>query len=260
MLIFPQLTTGALAQFPSTRSRWARTVTNTLSDMTTIKLADPSGGIIEWRLAYTGLTDNELSNLEAFFEATEGSLNVFAFVDPIANLLAWSDHLDEDAWTTDPFISLTGNVTDPTGGANAWQITNAGAASQTITQTLMSPGAYIYSFSAYIRSNAQASVLLLLGSTQLSVEISTTWNRFILSGQGDKTALSTTFGLSIPAGLSIDVFGMQVEAQPAASAYKPSTTGGVYANAYFRDDTLSFTSTDLNHHSTILTIRYANRL
>jgi len=260
MLVFPQLTTGVLSQFPLRRRRLARTLTNTLPDLSTIKLSDPAGEILEWHLTYTGLTDGELANLQTFFEATEGSLNVFTFLDPTSNLLAWSDQLTEAAWTADPFIALRGNVTDPTGGTKAWQIWNSGMAPQGITQTLMAPGTYVYCFSAYMRSLSETAATLLLGNSQLPIAVGANWNRFTVAARGDTTALSTTFGISIPAGVSLEVFGIQAEAQPAASEYKPSTTGGVYGNAYFRDDTLTFTSTDVNHHSTTLTVRYANHL
>jgi len=56
------------------------------------------------------------------------------------------------------------------------------------------------------------------------------------------------------------VFGPQVEAQPAPSAYKTGTTGGVYANARFRDDAFTLTSTDVNHHSAMVNIFHANSL
>ena len=36
--------------------------------------------------------------------------------------------------------------------------------------------------------------------------------------------------------------------------------GILYENAHFLDDTFSFTTTDINHHSTTVNIAYANRL
>jgi hypothetical protein len=51
-----------------------------------------------------------------------------------------------------------------------------------------------------------------------------------------------------------------VEPQASASAYKSSTTGGVYENAHFRDDVFTYTSTGVNRHSTTVNILYANHL
>jgi hypothetical protein len=101
---------------------------------------------------------------------------------------------------------------------------------------------------------------MLLGSNRTTVVLGTTWMRTVACGHGDPVADSIAFGLEVPAGVSLDVFGMQVESQPTASGYKPSTTGGVYENAYLMDDTFSFTTTDVNHHSTTVNIAYANRL
>jgi hypothetical protein len=144
MLVFPQLTTGALAQFPVRKLRQKRTVTNTLGDMTMVKLADPQGETTEWRLEYTGLSDAEVMNLQQFYLAAEGRLNIFTFLDPMANLFAWSDQLNNGAWTTDPFLALTGGITDAAGGSNAWTLSNSGGAPQTITQTINAPGGYTY--------------------------------------------------------------------------------------------------------------------
>jgi hypothetical protein len=260
MLVFPQLTTGALIQFPVRKLRRKRTITNTLGDMSTIKLADPYGETIEWRLAYSGLSDQELTNLQQFHLAAEGSLNVFTFLDPTANLLAWSDQLNNAVWSPDPFLALTGGLSDPVGGRNAWNLTNSGAAPQTILQTLNSPGGYTYCTSAYVRSDSGGLASLVLGTSQTAVTLNGTWTRIVASGHGSATDESIRFGLELPAGASVDVFGMQVEAQPAASGYKPSTTGGVYQNAYLVNDTFSFTTTDVNRHSATINIAYANRL
>jgi hypothetical protein len=260
VLVFPQLTTGALAQFPVRKLRQKRTVINTLGDMTMVKLADPQGEITEWRLEYTGLSDAEVMNLEQFYLAAEGRLNVFTFLDPTANLFAWSDQLNNAAWTTDPFLALASGITDPAGGSNAWTVSNSGGAPQTITQTINAPSGYTYCVSVYARSGGSSAVTMLLGSNRTTVVLGSTWMRTVACGHGDPPADSIAFGLEVPAGVSLDVFGMQVESQPTASSYKPSTTGGVYENAYLMDDTFSFTTTDVNHHSTTVNIAYANRL
>jgi hypothetical protein len=260
MLVYPQLTTGALAQFPLQKGRRTRTIVNTLADMTVIKLADPAGAITGWQLMYSGLSDAEREAMEQFYLATEGSLNIFTFLDPSANLLAWSDQLTNEAWTADPFLGLAGGVADPMGGTNGWILTNSSAAPQGITQTLNAPGAYTYCLSVYIQSAAPATAILQLGASQSNVTVGSTWARFMISGSGDASAGEITFGLGVRPGTSFSIFGMQVEAQPGASRYKPSTTGGVYQSAYFRDDFLSFTSTDMNRNSITVNIAYASTL
>jgi hypothetical protein len=55
MLVYPQLTSGALAQFPILKRRRQRTIVNTLADFSSIKLADPFGEITGWELKYAAV-------------------------------------------------------------------------------------------------------------------------------------------------------------------------------------------------------------
>ncbi len=147
MMVYPQLGTGSLAQFPIRKQQQQRTVVNAALDGSAIRLADPNGAGTLWVLSYAGLTDTEREALEAFFEAAEGSLNAFTFLDPTANLLAWSDQLTNGVWQLDPLLTLTGGVADPAGGTLAWKLLNIGAAAQGISQTLQSPAGYLYCLS-----------------------------------------------------------------------------------------------------------------
>jgi hypothetical protein len=260
MLVYPQLASGALTQFPVQKRRRMRTIMNVLADRTAIKLADPQGEITEWQLQYTGLSDDEVTALQQYFAATEGCLNIFTFLDPTANLFAWSDQLTNAAWTRGPLLAVTGGVADPIGGTSAWHLSNSGAGPQSISQTLQAPGGYIYCNSVYGRCLAATTVTLLRGADRADRILGPAWNRITFSGQADSTAQSVEFGIEVPAGQSVDIFGLQVEPQASASVYKPSTQGGVYQNACFRDDVLSFTATDVNRHSATINITHANRL
>ncbi len=260
MLIYPQLATGALGQFPIVRKRTARTVVNFASDGTRFVYADPAGGALEWRLRYTGLSDGELSALQAFHSAAEGSLNSFTFVDPTANLLSATDDLSNSAWIGAPLLSLTSGVADSLGGNGGWQVVNQGGGVQSITQTINAPAGYLYCLSVYARSAQATGVTLLSGSNRLACSVGTDWARLQMAQAGDASANSITFGIEIPAGTTLDLFGPQVEAQGSASTYKPSTSGGVYEGARLADDTFRFTTTDVNRHSTTVTIFYAIHL
>ncbi len=49
------------------------------------------------------------------------------------------------------------------------------------------------------------------------------------SGTGIAGAAQSTFSLAVPAGQTIDVFGVQVEAQPWPSVYRQtSAASGIY--------------------------------
>jgi len=260
MLVYPQLPSGALTQFPAQKRREMRTLVNTAADGTAIKLGDAGAGTVEWQLKYASLSDSELGALLQFFAAAEGTLNNFTFVDPTANLLGWSNDLSNAVWDAASFLSVAGANADPTGGNDAWQVTNSGAAPQDLSQTLTAPGGYVYCLSVYAKASGPATLTLLLGSNRYSQNLSNNWQRFACTGTGDPTASSMTFGIEFGEGAVVDIFGLQVEPQDSPSLYKPSTAGGCYENARLRDDELSFTTTDVNRHSATVNILYANNL
>ena len=260
MLVYPQLTTGALSQFPI-QKRWRqRTVVNTAADGSAIKLADPSGALTEWQLQYAGLSDGELAALQQFFAAAEGTLNGFTFLDPAGNLFAWSDDLENAVWSLGSFLAKTGGVADPTGGNNAWLLTNSGTGAQSITQTLAAPGGYVFCLSAWVQAAAATTVTMLIGANRSTQPVQTGWNRMAFTGSGAASSASIVLGLELPAGAAINVYGLQAEPQGAPSKYKASTTGGVYEAARLRDDALTFTTENVNNHSATVNILYASHL
>jgi hypothetical protein len=260
MAAYPQLQSGALSQFPVQKKRRTRTVVNLAADGSTIKLADPAAAVTEWLLTYRDLSDDEAATMRAFFNAAEGTLNGFTFLDPAGNLLAWSEQLNNAAWQTGPLLSLTSEISDPQGGTHAWRLSNSGAAEQTIGQTLSSPGEYHYCLSAFVRAAAATSVQLMIGSEVARRAVTSEWTRIACTSRGDDQATSVRFALEIGAGDAVDVYGLQVEAQTAASGYKASTRGGVYEDAHLGDDVLTITSTDVNRHSCTVKIIHANHL
>lgn len=215
---------------------------------------------MEWQLEYCGLSDTEIGALQQFFQTQEGSLNGFTFVDPGSNLLAWSEALNNSAWSASPLLTLEGGIADALGGTNGWHLINAGSGPQSLTQTLQAPGDYTYCFSAHIRSAQATNVTLTAGNRSATSPIGSTWTRISLAGSGDQNGTSVVFGIEVPASTSIDVFGPQAEAQSAPSQYRTSTTGGVYANARFKNDAFWFTTLGVNRHSATVNIFYANHL
>jgi hypothetical protein len=260
MAAYPQLESGALSQFPVRKTRRARTVVNQAVDGSTMKLADPASQVTEWVLTYTDLSDEEAAALRAFFIAAEGTLNGFTFLDPAGNLLAWSDQLDQGAWQKDPLLSLTGSVADPRGGTRAWRLSNGGGAAQSAGQTLAAPGGYQYCLSAYVRAATATSVRLTVGSQGAGRAVTSDWTRLAWTSSGDAQATSVRFGVEIGAGDTVEVYGLQVEAQTAASGYKASTRGGVYEGAHLGDDALTITTTSVNRNSCTVKIIHANHL
>jgi hypothetical protein len=214
----------------------------------------------EWVLTYTDLSDEEATALLAFFAAAEGTLNGFTFLDPAGNLLAWSDQLHQAVWQKDPLLALSGGIADPRGGTHAWRLTNGGGGTQALGQTLAAPGEYQYCLSAYVRAATETVVRLTVGNEAAERVAMGDWSRITYTSGGGTAGSSVRFGIEIEAASEVEVYGLQVETQTAASGYKASAAGGVYEDAHLGDDMLTITSTDVNRHSCTVKIIHANHL
>lgn len=259
MLYFPQLSSGATGQYPIQKRRIERTIINQLADGHTVKFADAGGEQAAWQLTYQDLTDSEIATLQQFFLACEGQLNGFTFLDPLGNLLAWSEALNQPVWQASTLLQLTSGIDDPKGGTGATRIVNPTGSDLGLQQTVNAPGGLVYCFSAYVRSQNGVSISLFCQTTDASDSRSyvaqATWNRVSLSGSLNTAAASLTVGITVPAGQSVDVYGFQLEPQPAASPYKSSYSAtGVYANAHFSQDAFNVSTTGPNRNQCTLTI------
>src|SRR5436190_16162990 len=107
MLCFPQLSTGAIGQYPIGKRRLSRTVVNDAADGATFKLADAAAGAVEWELEFSTLSDDERAALTDLHGAVEGRLGAFTFLDPTDNLLCWSEALDESVWERNLLLTIT---------------------------------------------------------------------------------------------------------------------------------------------------------
>src|SRR3984893_17511160 len=112
MLYFPQLSSGATGQYPIRKRSIEKTIVNLSPDGRTIKYSDPSAALLEWQLAFPDLYDSEIDALQEFFAACEGRLNAFTFLNPIGNLLAWSEDLGQPVWETSTLLQLSAGVSD----------------------------------------------------------------------------------------------------------------------------------------------------
>lgn len=255
MIYFPQLSSGATGQFPITRQRSARTVVNESWQGYQVKLADAAAAITDWHLSFEEMSDQELAALEALFQAVEGKLTPFTFLDPADNLLAWSEQQTQPVWQADPLLAVTGGMADPLGGTSAYQVSNPTAATLMLQQSINAPASLDYCLSLYARSDESTQVWLVRGSETDARTIGPQWTRLISAGVLADSADSINFGIALDPGTAVDVFGIQAEAQTTASLYKQTAeTGGVYPNARFRDDTLTITTVGPSRHSCELDI------
>lgn len=259
MLVFPQLSTGAAALYPLRKTSRQRSVVNTLGDGREDVYADPDAASLAWELQAKGLTAAEWGAIETLFQATSGMWQPFTFLDPVGNLIAYSEDFGASAWTNGTLIDLTAGATDPFGTARATTATNAGLAAEAIAQTLAVPGNFQYCLSVWARTGSGTGVTLSIsttgGSATKSFALGTQWARVSLAANLGQSTTAVTFGAQIPAGGTIDIFGMQVEAQWAPSDYKlTGTRGGVYANARFGADKITVTAQGTNVYDAVIQI------
>jgi hypothetical protein len=244
MLVFPQLVTGASSIYPLRKQHNTRTAVNDLGDGKKVVYEDADAATVEWELRLKGLTRADADAIETLFDAVSGQWGTFTFLDPGGNLLAQSEAFTNTVWTNGPLLQVTAGVADPNGGTGAFQVVNQGPAGQMVAQALDAPGNFQYSVSVWARSTSGSGISLGAQTTGGSVsgdfQPDTTWRRFSLPVNLGQTTATVTFGVSFHAGASVELFGMQVEAQPGASDYKHTGAhGGVYSNARFASDSLT---------------------
>jgi len=259
MLYYPQLSTGAVSQFPIGRQTTLRTVSNTLPSGATIRMSDPGSAAVGWQLQYANLTDAEWLSLEQLFEGAEGQLTTFTFLDPMDNLLLWSEDWTKTVWTADPLINVSGGVADPVGGNGAMQITNTAQTTQRIVQNVAGPSWFQYCCSIYLRAAAPTAVQIFLSATGqeslTQVQVTSSWIRAVKADSLSLQEDGISFGLQLPAGASIVAFGAQAEPQPAPGYYKKTTDlAGVYPNTRFDSDSLTQTTNAPNQNSCAVTL------
>ncbi|HTS47128.1 MAG TPA: DUF2460 domain-containing protein [Bryobacteraceae bacterium] len=257
MLYYPQLATGSLSQFPVDRTMQLRTITNQMLGGDNIRASDTGAGAVRWQLQYQGLTDAEWESIDQLFEAVEGKLGTFTFLDPTDNLLLWSEEWAQKAWSPDPLIAMGTGVQDPFGDSNAMQITNNAQTTQRVMQATAGPSWFQYCFSVFLRSDAPCVVQLVVSTTGQDwtspVNVGPNWTRMAAGTSLSEIQDGVSFGIQLPAGFRIYAFGAQAEAQRGAGPYKKTTDlAGVYSNARFDSDSLSRTTNAPNQNSTVV--------
>lgn len=251
---FPQLQTGTMTQFPIKRKRMLRVIENELEGGQFLGLVDANASQINWQLSYEGISDGEADTLTAFFESMEGSLGTFVFADPGANLLVWSDALDNAAWTRPSLLSVANGASDPSGGTLATDLTNGSVTGLSLSQNVNIPGSLTATFSVYVRSLAQGTLQLARTDGNASFvgnhQLTPGWQRASITSSLAGANGYSTFSVSVEAGAQVSVYGMQAVAQPAPAKYVPTAgSSGLYVNTRFASDDLSLVRTGVNRNS-----------
>jgi len=258
-LAFPQLSTGAFAQYPIRKTIKIQTIKNILADGTMLDASDPGAGQIVWTLSYVGLSSDDANAIQGHFEACGGPLRAFIFLDPTDNLLTYSTDLTQSPWITPSGVTITSGLADPNGGTSAFSVTNGGSAAQQITQTLAAPVNYQYCFSLYASSVASGTLNLIRGSANAqqtnSYPLGPAWSRISSSGALNDSGTGLSVAISLAAGQSVTLYGPQLEPQLSASRFRPTySNSGLYKNAHWAVSELVFTPSAPNVFSTSFSI------
>ena len=259
MFYFPQLETGNISHYPLIRTHFTRTITNTAEGGSSIRTADVGATQIYWDLTYLDLSTGEWASIEQLFDGVHGRLGTFTFLDPTANLLSWSEDFTKPLWHADPLLQLSPGIQDPLGGTSAIRVTNMAQTSQRLVQQIEAPAWYQYCFSVYARSAQTETARLLQSATGGELlqpcALGAGWSRVMLNARLTTQTDGVAFGIELPSGSEVDLFGVQLEAQSGAGTYKKNTDlGGVYPSSRFDQDELTFTTTGPNQHSSQIRI------
>jgi hypothetical protein len=82
MATFPQLKTGAVAQYPATKSIRFQNQTVRFLDGSEQRYRDAAGPLHQWVIQLSELDESEMTAFEQFFETNQGRFGSFAFTDP----------------------------------------------------------------------------------------------------------------------------------------------------------------------------------
>lgn len=259
MLVYPQLTTGATVEYPLDKQRYFRVIDSKMEDGSLVKAFDAKGTYLRWVLRYRDLSDQEAQALEAFFAEAQGKSFSFAFLDPTANLLAWTEDFSQPNWQATG-LTFENGVTDPLGTTRATRVHFLTGPTAQLAQISPIPGLVHACFSVYLRADTPCDVTLTRSAgTQSSTAVVTAtpdWRRHQITGFFPGTADDSVFQISAAATAVIDIFGPQVEAQINPSPYIISTArSGVYQNARFDMKQMDINVAGFNRNECVVAIR-----
>jgi hypothetical protein len=262
---FPQLSSGASAQFPIVKSRFIRTIQNVMADGSFYSATDPGAGRLQWQFSYSDLSFADVTALQEFFDTCAGPVQPFTFIDPTGNMLVESIDFALTPWQPmNGLISFEPGVADPFGGTGAFTATNQSQIAQEISQSLTVLANDQYCFSVYASSGLPATITLTRVGTSpgqtITYNIGPEWTRLVSSGRlsnpDEGTELAVAIGLARSQVVSL--YGPQLEAQLAPSRYRSTTSvGAVYSNAHWAVEELPIVAQAPNLYSVSFTIEAA---
>ncbi len=243
-LFFPQLNTGAVAQYPIRKVALTRTISNVLPGGDILVYPDDAASRTTWNWEYAGLTDDELGRLQNFFDLCAGPLKSFTFLAPTGNLLSSSSSFQASAWQLSSAITLIGESAGPLSTATASTLINNAQTVQELEQTLNVPGNYSYCYSLYVSSVTPQEVTLfrrgMHSEAATSFNAGPDWKRIWTTGNLQDESTGFSVGLKLSPGQELSISAAQLEAQPGVSPYRNTLQNGdIYPNAHWASEELN---------------------
>lgn len=256
MNAFPQLSSGAISQNAYSGAIEFRTRINEQPDGVETSFSDIDFERRVWELNLNAVTDAEWAEIETLFNQSGGRYGTFLFLEPGSNLLAWSEQSQNPVWQASGGAQTSDGSLDPKGGAGGFQIT--GPSGAVVSQSLGIPASHVYCASVHARTSGTGAVLRVTdgagSSLESPIDSGNVWKRYWVRFPGGSAETTVRFELQAGDAL-LDVYGPQLEPQPAPSAYKTTQAqSGVFPGARFDDDMLTDRAIGLGLHSGALRI------
>lgn len=131
------LSTGALARYPMARSRKYATKQIDFADFSRQTAPLLSTALMNWDVTLAQLTDSEIADCSAFFDAQQGSYGTFTFIDPWDNLLKYSEEFENSVWLSGGaggmYVGENYLLNSQNFSQSSWGVSNTGSSNATIT-------------------------------------------------------------------------------------------------------------------------------
>lgn len=230
-----------LATYPLSREVRFTTRLNHLTDSTEYRATELAVPLFHWDLSVQPLSDAGLTTVQNFFQARGGAYESFGFLDPLDNLLLWSEDFTQAAWQKSNPVDLhvTAGITDPLGGTAAQTLNNTGFFPNVVQQIVAAkPGGITFTVSVWLKAGtAPITMRLSDGATEtfsLTVTSGSGWTRYHLTGTFSGAGTQVGSEIEIPAGAGVGVFGAQMVAAVGPAGYTRTTTvSGFHPNCRF---------------------------
>ena len=233
--------------YPLAREVRFNTRLNRMADWREYRATELATPLLRWELDLEPLEDTDLASLEAFFNARGGPYESFVFLDPLDNLLQWSEDFTQAAWqkTSPADLQITPGVADPLGGTAAQTLSNTGAASNAVRQFIAAPPAGItFTGSVWLKASGASLTLRLTDTAAEAFSRTVTpgpqWSRFHLTATFASSGTQVGWEIEIPPGATVEAFGAQMVAAKGPDGYTRTTTvSGFHPTCRFETETFT---------------------